>query len=504
MSNSEKMKEQFFQLKSYVLILAVVWTIIFAVSLAWNVLQVKQKTLEAARIQARTVHAKDVIYRRWNAGHGGVYVPVTKKTQPNPYLSGIPERDITTPSGKTLTLINPAYMTRQVHELVKEKYSVLGHITSLNPIRPQNAPDPWEIKALEEFERGPIEVSSVEKIEGKEFMRLMRPLITERGCLKCHAAQGYEEGDIRGGISVGIPMESLWAIAGTQTLIMSVAHGLLWMVGMGGIGLWTLGIRRRESERRRAEQAIRKYDRELVQANAQLQELDRLKSMFIASMNHELRTPLNSIIGFTGIILQGMSGEVTAEQRKQLTMVKTSAAHLLALINDVIDVSKIEAGKVELDIEQFDLAALVQEVKKSFETTADEQGLKITLEVPERLTVKSDERRTKQVIINFVSNAIKFTDEGMIDIKLAKRDDEAEVSVADTGIGIKKEDINKLFQAFGRITTENRLAEGSGLGLYLSKKIADLLGGEIKAESEFARGSVFTFILPLKYQELKK
>jgi signal transduction histidine kinase len=221
-------------------------------------------------------------------------------------------------------------------------------------------------------------------------------------------------------------------------------------------------------------------------------------------MSHELRTPLNSIIGFTGIILQGMSGEVTAEQRKQLTMVKTSAAHLLALINDVIDVSKIEAGKVELDIEQFDLAALVQEVKKSFETTADEQGLKITLEVPERLTVKSDERRTKQVIINFVSNAIKFTDEGRIDIKLAKRDDEAEVSVADTGIGIKKEDIGKLFQAFGRITTENRLAEGSGLGLYLSKKIADLLGGEIKAESEFARGSVFTFILPLKHQESKK
>jgi signal transduction histidine kinase len=299
-------------------------------------------------------------------------------------------------------------------------------------------------------------------------------------------------------------MGPLRAIAHKNEVTLVLAHALLWLAGLGGIGLWTLGIRRRESERRQAEQAIRKYDRELAQANVRLQELDKLKSMFIASMSHELRTPLNSIIGFTGIILQGMSGEVTAEQRKQLTMVKTSAAHLLALINDVIDVSKIEAGKVELDIEQFDLAALVQEVKKSFETTADEQGLKITLEVPERLTVKSDERRTKQVIINFVSNAIKFTDEGMIDIKLAKRDDEAEVSVADTGIGIKKEDIGKLFQAFGRITTENRLAEGSGLGLYLSKKIADLLGGEIKAESEFARGSVFTFILPLKYQELKK
>lgn len=245
----------------------------------------------------------------------------------------------------------------------------------------------------------------------------------------------------------------------------------------------------------------KQMENELKEAILKLKELDRLKSMFIASMSHELRTPLNSIIGFTGIILQGISGEITKEQRKQLTMVKTSAAHLLDLINDVIDVSKIEAGKVELTIEEFDLSALTQDVKKSFETTADEQGLKITLEAPEKLIVKSDERKAKQVIINFVSNAIKFTDKGRIEIKLAKRNESAEVSAADTGIGIKKEDIGKLFQAFGRIATENRLTEGSGLGLYLSKKIADLLGGDINAESEFGRGSVFTFTLPLKYKE---
>ncbi len=262
------------------------------------------------------------------------------------------------------------------------------------------------------------------------------------------------------------------------------------------------------TERKKTEEELKKYrdhlekkGAELKQANTRLQELDLLKSMFIASMSHELRTPLNSIIGFTGIILQGISGEITEEQRKQLTMVKTSAAHLLDLINDVIDVSKIEAGKVELTIEEFDLSALTQDVKKTFEIITDEQGLRITLEAPEKLIVKSDERRAKQIIINFVSNAIKFTDKGRIEIKLAKRDGSAEVSVADTGIGIKKEDIGKLFQAFGRIATENRLTEGSGLGLYLSKKIANLLGGDIKAESELGRGSVFTFTLPLKYRE---
>jgi len=237
---------------------------------------------------------------------------------------------------------------------------------------------------------------------------------------------------------------------------------------------------------------------ELKSANLKLQELDRLKSMFIASMSHELRTPLNSIIGFTGIILQGISGKITGNQRKELTMVKNSAHHLLALINDVIDVSKIEAGKVELFIEEFNLTDLIQGVKESFKVAADEKNLKLPLEMPERLIIKSDERRTKQVIMNLVSNAVKFTDRGEIKIKVKKKDERVKVSVADTGIGIKKEDMEKLFKQFSRIYVEGKpVTEGTGLGLYLSKKIVVLLGGQLKAESEFGKGSVFTLTLPV-------
>jgi len=239
--------------------------------------------------------------------------------------------------------------------------------------------------------------------------------------------------------------------------------------------------------------------KELKDANLKLQELDRLKSMFIASMSHELRTPLNSIIGFTGIILQGISGKITKDQRKELTMVKNSANHLLALINDVIDVSKIEAGKVELFIEEFNLTDLMQGVKESFKVAADEKNLKLSLEMPERLIIKSDERRTKQVIMNLMSNAVKFTDRGEIKIKVKKKDERVKVSVADTGIGIKKEDMEKLFKQFSRIYVEGKpVTEGTGLGLYLSKKIVNLLGGQLKAESEFGKGSVFTLTLPLK------
>jgi len=251
------------------------------------------------------------------------------------------------------------------------------------------------------------------------------------------------------------------------------------------------------------EELVKDGTRELSRANIRLEELDRLKSMFIASMSHELRTPLNSIIGFTGVVLQGIAGEITEEQRKQLTMVKNSANHLLALINDVIDVSKIEAGKIEPVIEEFNLSGLVKEVNDSFTVAAEKKGLKLILETPKELVIKSDERRTKQVIMNLVSNAVKFTDKGRIEIKVVKKDGGVEVSVRDTGIGVEKEDEAQLFKAFSRIHAEDVVKEGTGLGLYLSKKIADLLGGEISVESEFGSGSNFIFTLPLKYREVK-
>jgi signal transduction histidine kinase len=259
-----------------------------------------------------------------------------------------------------------------------------------------------------------------------------------------------------------------------------------------------------KSKRRLAEEVLKRISKELEQSNIKLKEIDKLKSMFIASMSHELRTPLNSIIGFTGIILQGISGEITEEQRKELTMVENSADHLLALINDVIDVSKIEAGKVELFIEEFNLADLMQGTKESFKIAVDEKNLKLSLKMPERLIIKGDETRIKQVIMNLLSNAVKFTDRGEIEIKVKKKDEEVKVSVTDTGIGIKKENMRKLFKQFSRIYIEGKpITEGTGLGLYLSKKIVDLLGGQIKAESEFGKGSMFTFTFPLEYTEVK-
>jgi PAS domain S-box-containing protein len=267
------------------------------------------------------------------------------------------------------------------------------------------------------------------------------------------------------------------------------------------------------TERKRAEKALLEYrdhledlvrerTQDLEQANLHLQELDTLKAMFIASMSHELRTPLNSIIGFTGIILMGMSGEISPIQKKQLTMVKNSANHLLALINDVIDVSKIEAGKTEVSIEDFDLSDLIREVKESFAIAASEKQLKLELSMDGGIRVTSDRRRVRQIVVNLVGNAVKFTKTGRVAILVSVTGKGVDVKVRDTGIGMSREGMGRLFQAFSRIQVKDQpIIEGTGLGLYLSQKIAVILGGEITAESEIGRGSEFTLRLPWKYRE---
>ena len=241
---------------------------------------------------------------------------------------------------------------------------------------------------------------------------------------------------------------------------------------------------------------------ELESANEQLQEADRLKSIFLASMSHELRTPLNSIIGFTGIILQGMAGELNEEQRRQLTMVKNSASHLLELINDLLDVSRVEAGRVDLWLEEFSLDDVVREVVETCLPMANEKGLDFRTEVPEDVILFTDRRRVKQILMNFASNAVKFSESGSVKIAASVLDGEKlEVQVTDTGIGIEEANISRLFKPFQQIDMSlPKRYEGTGLGLYLSKKLADILGGDISAQSKFGVGSEFTVVLPLKHK----
>ncbi|MFO1372913.1 MAG: EAL domain-containing protein [Candidatus Competibacteraceae bacterium] len=239
--------------------IAILWTLLVLALAAWRCHSDWISTWLVAKNLAEESYRKDILYRRWATLHGGVYAPATEQTPPNPYLD-VPERDLITPSGKALTLINPAYMTRQVHELGAATYGVRSHITSLNPIRPGNAPDEWERQALLAFEQGQKEVVSLETLDGEPYLRFMRPMITEKGCLKCHAAQGYREGDIRGGISASVPWQPYRQALLGQVTATVAGYGTIW--GLGLLGLMWLHRQLREyfADRQRAETALRQSE----------------------------------------------------------------------------------------------------------------------------------------------------------------------------------------------------------------------------------------------------
>lgn len=204
---------------------------------------------ELARQEAHANFNKDLAFRVWATGHGGAYVPVSERTQPSPYLAHIPERDLITPSGRRLTLMNPAYMLREMMEDFAELYGVKGKITSLQPFNPDNAPDAWEREALQAFQEGAEEVFEVTQIEGSPFLRLMRPMITAEGCLKCHAHQGYRVGDVRGGVGVSVPLQRYYNVAQGRKQNLSAIMATIWLLGLLVIMLWSRRSRQRIAER---------------------------------------------------------------------------------------------------------------------------------------------------------------------------------------------------------------------------------------------------------------
>ena len=246
------------RLGPYPWILAALWTVLIGASLAWSIYYKRQETMAVAKNEARTIFDKDLLYYRWAADQNGVFVPVTKAIRPNPYLKNFPDSSGVTDSGHPLTLVNPEYMIRQVYEMQTSDNDVRGHITSLNPRRPGNAADPWEKKALQAFEeKGEIEVSAIQDMDGQQYFRLMRPMITEQGCLKCHADQGYAVGDIRGGICVSVPMTLLNSLFRKDVFTMALAHGALWILGLLGTFLGAYRITGSIREKEQAETRLR-------------------------------------------------------------------------------------------------------------------------------------------------------------------------------------------------------------------------------------------------------
>lgn len=651
-----------------VIIILVGWSLLIAASLTWNMYDFQKMIVNLARIEAKANFDKDILLRQWGAKQGGVYVPISDYTPPNPYLAQIPNRDITTTTGMKLTLVNPAYMIRQVYELAAQQPGVQGHLTSLDPLRPENAPDAWEQQGLTAIAEGAKEISSLVSVNGNSYLRLIRPFITDVPCLKCHGSQGYKTGDIRGGVSVSVPMNNYYQLRwerfkllGTWHLIIFLAGGAILLLGgyrlqtradenfsmqqsllkreeqlslfralidQSGDSLFivdpktgslldinnraaqTLGYEQQQllsmsimdidpflsdltawnthvkemklrehlvlpshhrrtdgtlvpveistrylvheqqdyiianvrdvTERKQKEEELQQYrnrleamvdertaelqtktidleksqqtmlylikdinkaQQELEAANQKLQELDRLKSMFIATMSHELRTPLNSVIGFSSILLEEWIGPLNPEQKINQAIILKNGKHLLSLINDIIDISKIEAGMLDFQEMDFDLDELITETTTYFHDEADSKGIAMKTAACHCRLV-TDRRRLLQCMINLVSNALKFTDHGEINISANSiNDGHVAISVQDTGIGISAEDLTRLFAPFQRLHSNGKYP-GTGLGLYLSRKLTrEVLKGELTVISVPEQGSTFTITIPTRRTE---
>ena len=248
------------------------------------------------------------------------------------------------------------------------------------------------------------------------------------------------------------------------------------------------------TDRKRIEQALSEQNIELLKA-------DEAKNRFLATMSHELRTPLNAVIGFTGTLLMRLPGPLTPDQEKQLKTVQSSAHHLLSLINDMLNVAKIESGKTELRFESIVCQELINDVMSTLLPLAREKGLTLdATQPPKDVILRTDRRALSQIVINLADNAIKFAEKGSVHIGLDQRPENGrtitEIVITDTGIGIKPEDQARLFQAFTQVdASSTRRYEGTGLGLYLSQKLAGLLGGHIQLQSEPGKGSRFSLVL---------
>lgn len=470
------------------------WTVVSAIFTSYTFHLVDQATQAQAHAKAQAAFNKDQSFRRWASMHGGVYVQQTDQTPPNIYLENVPERDIVTPSGKVLTLMNPAYMVRQLNDSFGLLFGVEGHITSLNPLRPENGPDEWERKALMSFEKGNTEAYETVN-EGKgQFVRLMRPMKVTQDCLKCHAHQGYKVGDVRGGVSVRLPMAPMLPANRAQKTKSSIIIGLMWLAGLSMILFGSRLLHKNLKEREQMAENLRHAKREAEAANS-------AKTVFLANMSHEIRTPLN---GISGMLQLFQSTDLNEEQSEYANAAIESSKRLTNLLSNVLDLSMVDTGVLELRQEPVNLGDIFHHTKQLFNINARQSGLKLDFMVDPAIpkNVQADPIRLQQILTNLVGNAIKFTQAGSVTVEAHRLSDivagqcRVFFSVADTGEGIPDAMLRKAFEPFTQADEGyNRTYQGAGLGLAICKRLVTLFDGTLAVSSSPDSGTTFYFTM---------
>jgi two-component system NtrC family sensor kinase len=483
-------------------LLILFWALVATVSYQSHIRDLENYAHTMAAMRGRLVFEVIETTRLWVARHGGVYAPTTAATPSNPYLV-TPEKDIVTPSGIPLTKINPAYMTRQLGELIATERDMRIHITSLKPIRPANAPDDWEAVALAGFERGDKERISIVGAGKTAMFRYMAPLEVKQPCMACHAQQGYQVGDVRGGISVTFPASYVFGIIDAQKrdyLFIHLAAFLTFaLLAWGSLA------------------AIRRHVLALEAARSELVETEKMASLgrMVAGFAHEVNTPVGVAVGavsqsqelvkeLEALLAQD---EVTEEalRERMLLLAETSQLALANLNRAAGMVHSFKRTAVDQTSEaerDYDLAETISDVLKNLHNQFKATRIEFAVNCPANLRLHGPVGALEQLLTNLITNSRMHgfsdgTEAGHIRISASRSGERIRIDYADDGAGMSAEILQHVFEPF---YTTRRGSGGSGLGLYLVYGLATRkLGGTISCTSAGSgQGAHFLIDLPFR------
>ncbi len=424
----------------------------------------------------------------WATRHGGVYVPSDARTPPNPGLAQIAERDIETPSGKKLTLMNPAYIMRQVMEEFSELYGIKGKITSAKLINPANAPDAWEAAALARFEQGETEVFEFSEIAGDPYLRLMQPLKVNAGCLKCHAFQGYKVGDVRGGVGVSVPMLPYLADLRDRTLPRLATLGTIWLAGLAAIAALFIEARRRFDLQARATAELEQKSLVIARTNADLQRFAEVTAHHLQEPARRMATYAERLSAQLGDRLDG------AEARLSLEFIGQQAHRQQNLLRDVERF--LASDQPRGTTATIDAGNAVAGILTRMKHRIDEAGAAIT--VGNLPAARIDAARLDDVFSVALDNALAHG-RGERPLRIAiegeRRDNWVHYSVSDNGPGIEEEYRERVFRVFERLNSGSDVT-GTGIGLAILRRVAESCGGRAWIEEAPGGGCRLLFELP--------
>jgi two-component sensor histidine kinase len=469
----------------YIWLYLLLWTLIVGFLYTNSISLIKKSTRKLALIEANAYFEKDKAFRFWAATHGGFYVPVSDRTKPSPYLSHIPERDIETPSGVKLTLMNPAWALRQMNEDF-DKLNGFGHITSLLPLRPENSPDNWEKMALETFENGNLEVDEIIDINEQPFLRFMKPLTAEEGCLKCHAHQGSEVGDIRGGVSVSVPLTNYLDEEKKQIKSLLLSFIIIWLIGFSTIIISLRLINKKNSLLLKAkmnlEHRVKDRTKELSETNTILQNEIILrkeaeqrieiqlkeKELILKETHHRIKNNFISIAALLSLQSDSLSNKEAIFALQDAANRVSSMALLyekLLLKDDYLTTSTKDYldNLIEEIIKFFPVGLSLKVVKQISDLQLDPKVL-----IPVGIIVN-------ELITNIMKYAFTGRDSGIIEVALTGDRENIELIIKDNGIGLP--------EGF-------ELEKQNGFGLMLIKMFTEQFTGSFLMENHIGTKSV--------------